>query len=319
MTNRRNYIQEIEAKRARERLHSLSSMLRVQTLTRAFERVKDDAELRRYFPVALVAALEGFARDLIRHLIDKRGDALDSLLASSWAKEQKFDLTILGAVGGQKISVGELIAHLVPLKTVDSILSVLSATIGTDFAVCLATVHDRWKVEVEGQPKQPIVGDAPLLMRTLADMYRHRNVLAHETAADVTLSAEDIALQLIAVADFMHAAQQVVDNTIDPSAPLTQEAINTAAGVALALAERGLAASLAEARTRIDERLAQQMVHTHEAWLAYCAVQVGAEGTLFEGGSIRPMIEAQAREALIRARIADLGRLLEWSGDTPEE
>src|SRR5437867_1923404 len=114
MSIRRDYVAEIEAKRGRSRWYEVAGASRVSTLSDVFKRARHDAELRRYFPIALIAVVEASTRFALTRLIDNTSGGLNSFLASQWAKEQKFDLTILRAIAGRRLTIGELISHLVP-------------------------------------------------------------------------------------------------------------------------------------------------------------------------------------------------------------
>ena len=164
MPIRRDYIKEIETKRAHDG-REIFGVLRLGFIRNAFERVKEDAELRRYFPLALIALLEGFVRHSLRTLLDHKAECLRQFLGSTWAKDQRFDLGILTAIAGRKISVGELVAHLIPIKSFETVDSALSAALGQSFAVQLRTVR---KMTPEYQPDNE--SNVPVLEQCTNDL-----------------------------------------------------------------------------------------------------------------------------------------------------
>ena len=109
MSRTRNIIQEIAAVRARRgrgpSWAELSS--RLQQLERAFHTLeRGNDELNRYFPVALIACMEGFFRMALKELIDVGEPFLSR--AEALALGTKIDFAIIRAVHGKSITVGEL-------------------------------------------------------------------------------------------------------------------------------------------------------------------------------------------------------------------
>lgn len=250
MTIRRDYIKEIEAKRAHDG-RRMFGVFRFSSIRNAFERVKEDAELRRYFPVALIALLEGFVRHSLRTLLDHKAECLGQFLGSTWAKDQRFDLGILTAIAGRQVSVSELVAHLIPIKSFESIDSALSAALGHSFAVQLRTVRKRTpEYQRDNESNVPMLSNVPMIsdpdaiVAAIGDAFRLRHVLAHEPASRVGVTKEQIGDQLRAVAAMMSATSEIVEQTVDPDAPMTQLGMTERAWQAAHLAD----AEMMEAR-----------------------------------------------------------------------
>ncbi|MFX8778315.1 hypothetical protein ABTM50_21080, partial [Acinetobacter baumannii] len=74
MSRTRDIIQEIEDKRRRRKFDSamLELTMQLYSLEKAFNaQDKYDNELIRYYPVALIACIEGYIRMVIKDLIDQ--------------------------------------------------------------------------------------------------------------------------------------------------------------------------------------------------------------------------------------------------------
>ena len=304
----RDYVAEIEAKRARGRRVEIPGAWRVELLSAAFERSKEDAELRRYFPLAVIAVIEGSVRSAVQRLIDEKPGCFEKFLTCQWSREQKFDLSVLQAVSGKRISVGELISHLVTVKSVDNVIRVLSDVLGQSVVPLLQRIHDRWSVEVECAPKEPMISDLDGVLAALAAAFKHRHILAHEPADGLKISVDEVADELRAAAAFVGAVDQIVSQAIHPDAPLTQNAMNRAAADQAQAADDELQAALRAAPKSLEKR-ADFLADVQEKWTEYRAAQAQLEGLAFEGGSIRPMIEAGARCEMARSRLTDIRRL----------
>ena len=116
--------------------------LRLFALERAFEVYdKSQGELIRYFPVALIACVEGYFRMAIKDLIDASEPSLTN--AEKPATSLKLDFSVLRAVHGKTTSVGELVAHSVSLSRLEHIESALSSLLGASFLHALRFTTDR--------------------------------------------------------------------------------------------------------------------------------------------------------------------------------
>jgi hypothetical protein len=132
MSRTRDIIQEIADVRQRRRFGSAMAELplRLFSLEHAFKKHdKSEKEVIRYFPVALIACVEGYFRMAIKDLIDAGEPFLSN--AEKPASSLKLDFSVLRAVHGKAITVGELVAHAVPLSRLEHIESALSSVVGT--------------------------------------------------------------------------------------------------------------------------------------------------------------------------------------------
>ncbi len=109
-----------------------------------------DNELKRYFPVALIACIEGHCRLAIKNLVDAGEPYLTN--AERLIGPTKLEFSVLRAVHGRTISVGEIVSHGVPLSRIEHIDSAFSSLLGHSFLRELRTTYDRWAHEVKGQP-----------------------------------------------------------------------------------------------------------------------------------------------------------------------
>ena len=108
MSRTRDVIQEIADIRQRRRFGEAMSELpfRLFALEDAFKKHdKGNAELARYFPVALIACVEGYFRMAIKDLVDAGEPYLTN--AEKPATSMKLDFAVLRAVHGKSVTVGE--------------------------------------------------------------------------------------------------------------------------------------------------------------------------------------------------------------------
>ena len=156
MANTRKLIEQIIEVRERRGSEPANAELfrRVLDLQISYERrPKDNPELLRHYPVALVACMEAFFRLAIKQLIDADQRYLRN--AANLASRVKLDFDLVKALHGKEISLGDLLAHAASINNLTDIAAHMSALLDTAYLDAVAKTFDRWAVEVEKKKKSP--------------------------------------------------------------------------------------------------------------------------------------------------------------------
>lgn len=280
-------------------------------LASAFDASSLDAEFLRYVPIGVVACTEGFFRAAFRQVVDADQEFFERATRYSVVRDLKLDLNLLQAVHGRKITVGELIAHVVPTNSLEQIDSFMTALMGgKSFLNATGTVHSRVNVEIYGQPMESILSNPAQVFSDTQKLFELRHIFVHELAEDypVPLRSE-LAVLLESAVAFLNASAEVVGNLLQPDAPLTQLGMNQAASDALARTEEEVAAiqqdlvSLGFSATEMRDYAATWEV------LKRRHSEFAASG--HEGGSIYPLIYATAAQEIAEMHRDVLKRQLE--------
>ncbi|HEY0657184.1 MAG TPA: hypothetical protein VGD05_01860, partial [Pyrinomonadaceae bacterium] len=144
---KRDYIEEIISKRERirynEREHIFSH--RMSALDAVVEHcvkfidknglqsenyLKQDNEIHRYIPIGTIACVENYFRAVIKELIDFGSPFSDN---ASKLREIKFDFSVVRAIEGREVTVGDFLSHLLPMKSFEDINSTVGTLTGKDF------------------------------------------------------------------------------------------------------------------------------------------------------------------------------------------
>lgn len=308
MSRTRDILQEIVETRQRRRYGSAMDELPVRlfALEEAFERHdKSENELTRYFPVALIACVEGYFRMAIKDLVDAGEPYLSN--AEKPASSIRLDFSVLRAVHGKRITVGELVAHSVQLSRLEHIESIFSSLIGTGFLLALRTTTDRWAHEVMGEPALPILTNPDEVFASVARTFELRHIICHEIASAYEIESEEVARCFKSCVAFLRAADEFIFETIHPGEPLTQGEMNFAAGQSLEARRQELANALTDLRSRINAANLTAFDESHEKWQTYC--EAWARFTAQDqgsGGTIWPLIYAKTAEHLVMRRLEDV-------------
>lgn len=204
---------------------SFEALMRIVILEQSFKSLpKDNIEMLRYFPIALVATMEGSIRSLLANLIDHGKPFLDN--CEKLIKNQKIPFSLIKAFHGKEVAVGEFVSHTVSINKLADIDSVISTVIGTDFLEELKIHHDRWDVEVCGKDKVPMISKPDVIYRSIARTFELRHIFCHELAMNVNVDYLEIEQCMSAVSIFLKAANSYIRDTLYPNSPLTNVEIN---------------------------------------------------------------------------------------------
>ncbi len=309
MNRTRDIIQEISDVRERQRIGNAMAELplRLFALEQAFKNHGgSDTELSKYFPVALIACLEGFFRMAIKDLIDAGEPYLSN--AEKPASSVKLDFSLLRAVHGKSITVGEIVSHGVPLSSLKHIQAIFSSLLESDFLNGLRTVSDRWAHEVKGEPVTPILKNPDEVFADVAKTYELRHIICHEIASAYEINLQEIEKCFESCVKFLRAAYEFISQTLHPNAPLTQTDMNISAGESLIKKQTEVDDAFKSLRERLDASEIQSLDKSQQLWKAYCDAWANfVAGRMCRGGgTIWPLIYAGAAEANTQNRLEEI-------------
>lgn len=307
MSRTRDIIEEIVEVRRRRRFgHAMAELpVRLFALERAFkDHDNTNDELTRYFPVALIACVEGYFRMAIKELVD----AGDPYLANAErpASTLKLDFTLIRAIHGKAVTVGELVGHNVPLSRLDHIEAAMTGLLGNSFLARIRVVTDRWQHEVHDKPLQPILADPERVFADVAQTFELRHIICHELASAHEIEYQQVAQCFESCVAFLRAADELISDTLQPNAPLTQSEINIAAGASLAEARSALNQAVIALRTRLSGEELEAFDASQTLWGQYCTAWAEFDAMQVLGGTMWPALRASSEGALVRNRTEEL-------------
>jgi hypothetical protein len=172
MSAKRDLVTEIEEIRGRTGPSGWDNgITKLLFLCTQVNKLTDETEEQSYYPVACVAALEVYFRWEIRNLIDS-GDArfIRNVRIDELALRIDHDLLI--AVHGQRVTVGDLIAHAVKLNNLDAVNKSIGQLLQADFLDLVKNARDPEERRAQGE-------NAPPIIRSISDVLtKVRHVLS---------------------------------------------------------------------------------------------------------------------------------------------
>jgi len=302
---------QVQSMRARMQLGRVDGVelfetsVRLEQLGRSLRGIgpASDPELFRHFPVAAVAVLESHFKTTVASIINAGSPYLERGLAL--AKDRlKSAVDVVPLLHRKSVTIGEVIAHVIPFNAVSSFEAAFSALLDADIKTLVAEARDPYRLR-NGQVSvaDTLVASVDDLWRGLALAFERRHILAHEAATKFELSFGDAKSAVDSCAEFVNALDAVMWSTIWKDLPLTQYEMNVEAWSCCKAERRALATEIRAAlavTTQKGERA--RFRDLHAAWKKFNKRWVAWEDESFAMGSIRPMIAAGSRERALRAR-----------------
>ncbi len=307
----RRIIDRIVSTRSRLRFVESQAELfvRLTAIRRSYERFDSaNDELLRYYPIALAACLESWFRMAICKLVDSGEPYLGN--ARQILRREAFDYDILVGLHGQTITIGEVISHHPSISSLGHIIATMDSLMGENFHERVSEVHDRWKVEIEKQPNVPIVADIDETFRNVDRTFELRHIFCHETATAIEVGCDEIERCIDHTATFLKASNELISQTLFPDAPLTQTDMNIASHEDYDKERESLDLLVETIAAVLSYERKKRFAAANEAWESFLEASVEIDGLEYEGGSIRPTVEALAATQLVRERRTQLEQLL---------
>lgn len=300
-------IQEIAEVRGRRRYTNAIAELpgRLRSLEICLNHFdKNNPELIRYFPVALIASLEGYFRLAIKEIVDSDDSFLENIEKS--ATPMKIDFAVLKAIHGKQITIGEFFAHLLPFSRLEHIESAFTGLLGKSFLSELRTITDRWAIEIRGEPVKPILENPDKVFADVASTFELRHIICHELASAYKIEIPEVEEYFESCVTFLKATEEYITEILYPGAPLTQAAMNQMAGDDFVETQSRLKELIKSLRGKTEPQRMDAFDDAQEKWLAYGKAWANYVADEYAGGTIRPVIYYGALRKITELRISDL-------------
>lgn len=215
---RRNLLDEILSKRGRHptdktRIHLFKE--RFQHLNDTFTRLLAvsaktnpestifDVEVIRYFPVSLVACIEGYFRIAIADLINEGSPFIERVAR---LRNMRISVEAVVAIQSHKTSLGEYVSHFLSLSSLEDINRALSVLLDFDFLD--RVLSSRFDVFKDNEPLELSEVRGPFVV-AIKELFHTRHILCHEFAPNLTIDNSQI-LRAFTATSFFVALSEVV-------------------------------------------------------------------------------------------------------------
>jgi uncharacterized protein YecT (DUF1311 family) len=312
---KRNYVEEILSVRLRNELPPRygGALIQLQALEYALKKAPQlPSEMVRYFPIAMVSSVEAYFRSAIKELIDFGPPFSENAAGFDGAKHIPLDFRTVLAIQRKAITVGDLIGHLLPFKSLEDIDGNMTTIIGESFLEKLNTTQDRWAIEIQGAAPKPIIDNPSEVYRDVKETFRLRHIYCHEIAFPERVDVSLITRCFVNSTLFLKAADQLIWDLVAPKAPLTQSAMNVQAFQDFKKADQQLGQLCANIALYLDDEEKKEFGAAQEAWAGFRELEANSYANRHgRGGTIWPTLSSNEAHHITRLRIEELTREFE--------
>lgn len=280
-----NHLLEKKIRRSNQdvRTDTNDAEMRIFQISAAFKENPEFHELRRHSIVAVVAALQTYHRGFLADVMD---DDPGARIRGANLVGEKFPLSeILRIVGGEEISVSDIIAHAAPVNSVEDMITWLSGVFGKDFKCLLRdskSPHDR----DDAVDAPTLIDDIDKLLGDLSRAFKLRHILAHEAALNIDIEEQLVSSIIESAQLWITASHGVLWQTVLRNEPYTQYEINEAASEDYQKAHDRLETASNGVRALLGRKKGEKFEKNQERWLLntleFVETMYGAEqGTMW--------------------------------------
>lgn len=214
--NKRDHLREITQRKKRnaQSLRISAFTERHDAIVEAFKRLLTQAdpigttfdnELCRYFPIALVAAIEGYFRQAVADLANA-GEPYRSRTETAVKRLPKPNISAAVATG--EITLGDWYSHVTSFGSLHDIDQVLSEILSFPFLDRLLTSEFEGVFETDGEAfhLRDIQED---VVNAAVEIFQMRHMLCHEFAPEIQPDIASV-LRMLTVADLLVAVSEVI-------------------------------------------------------------------------------------------------------------
>jgi len=272
-----------------------------------------------FYVIPAVTLLEVFTRRNLADTIDHDRSFTDR--AIEFSKHVKIDFALLRDVQGKIITLGDILAHSVPVNSFGQIVGYFETILGKPLRPLLETAVDRWETEVMKTSTAPVVKDYEAMARSLTRLFEVRHILCHEAPRKSAYESSEIDQFLDNAIQLAKALRAILTLQKFGLVPLTQTEMNIAAAEELRSTEAAMNKLLSTIEERVktvdsrpisipgyesDTSWLEHLKDVQAKWLAYRNAHCEFDTYLNRGGTIRSLLWGKEAARLTKVRISDL-------------
>jgi len=292
--SKRNLINEIHSVKSRSYHNSrYDYMQRILRIDGAIQDLEENSgrfknELLRYIPISMVACFEAFFKSAVRDLVDFGSPFSDNVKKFNQAQNIKLDFEVLGAIQVKSLTIGELIAHILPYNNLSDVNSNFTTLIGQDFISELKKFKKKSQFESENTFRSDFVDRAGEIFQSVDRVYKIRHIFCHESPTGYKVDYDEIIQDYQNCKVFLEQSNSLINEFLYPDAPETQTDMNIKSGERFEEIEKVLGKLISEIKSKSfeDEAMSdfnhEQFDLCMDKWREYETVQLSVSANFTE-------------------------------------
>lgn len=294
---KRDYVNEIRSIKSRSEFNSRydygARLYAIESALNEFTDYNGDFnnELLKYIPISTVACFEAFFRSAIKEIIDFGKPFSDNVANYNQAKNIKLDFEIVSAIQIKTLTVGELVAHLLPYNNYDDISSNLSILLDKDFTKELKNFRRISVSEDINKLSEDFQNRFAEIISSVKRTYELRHIFSHEFATNVIIDKNEILENYNNCRIFLEQTNNLIWEILYPNSPETQTGLELQASEKLEIKEAELDKLIAVIKefskddeiNYFEESIFNQCM---EKWYDYRKLHAEYKASFVKGGSM---------------------------------
>jgi len=165
-------------------------------------------ELLRYIPVSLVACIEGYFTLAIKDIVDGGPPFSNNV---NKFKDLTFKLESVLALHEKNVTLGDIVAGILPLSNPSAIYSCMETILGESFTEMVK--HHELKCP-HCDEKSPLHLMFPSFFKEIEQIYKVRNIFFHEIAPSESVSVKQIGKLLSSATLFIYVSESIITDAM---------------------------------------------------------------------------------------------------------
>ncbi len=302
-SKKRDIVAEITQIKSRRRYHA--STVDIDIRLRELKELSESSqvgtdEIYKYLPIATVACIESGVRVIIKELIDTGAPYLNN--AHKLIPDVKFDYRFISAFHGSKVSIGDVVSHLIPISSLDHINAHLSTLLDTKYLKELSSVV--------GYDSAPVLEESERVFNAVAKMFELRHIFSHEIPSKFTVPIAEIKSHVPDISLFMTAASSLHFKILYPGPSMSQTEMNMKAGEDWQKEEEELQAVLEKISGHLSKSRFRELLTSQKKWEVFMKSESKFHANQCKGGSIWPTLYCGHATTLTKKRVAEVAEYL---------
>lgn len=277
----------------------------ISSLVESYDKTPEEA--LRYVPVGLVACLEAYFRAVISELVDS-GEPF--LRRAEKLERTPFNFRAVAAIHGRTITLGSLVAHLVPMNNMQDFNATMSTLLDDDFFESVKEVREHWPWKsLATASTEPVISDPARVFADLNRVIELRHVICHEFGFSIHIPKSEAEHYVGSVDKFLSATMFMIMKLMFKNIPDTQDRRNVYFERKYEQADQELRSAIDVAEREFKDQRLEQFRKLQSTWKMYRDMDADFVASEYKGARIWPQIRLQRLEWLTRIRIAQIEQL----------
>jgi uncharacterized protein YecT (DUF1311 family) len=330
---KRDYIEEIISKRERAKYNERDSILshRLGALDAVFQHCvefvdtnglqsdsyrKQDNEIHRYIPIGVIACVESFFRATVKELIDFGSPFSEKAVN---LREMKFDFSVVQAIAGKELTVGDFLSHLLPMKSFEDINSTIGTLTGKDFLDELKIYffekdydeNDESRFYQLNELTDEMNKEVAEIYSDVKETFKLRNIFCHEAAESNVVDTQKIYKCYENTKKFLEATDEFIWELIEPNRPTSNLDMKIRADEKLTKLNERMRNLIKEILAIAEEDI-ENVEEVQKIWEKYRDERTEMVASSWEGGTGQGLVILEEKVFLTESRIEELKEIFKY-------